>query len=52
MIVSSIAATVLVEQLPPAKETPFLFTPVFWGSISTGVIAVVIAFIFLFRDRR
>ncbi|MEQ9668424.1 DUF308 domain-containing protein [Coleofasciculus sp. G2-EDA-02] len=51
LIVSSIAATVLVEQLPPAKDTPFFFTTVFWGSISTGVITVVIAFILLFRDR-
>ncbi|HBB35488.1 MAG TPA: hypothetical protein DDZ80_20995 [Cyanobacteria bacterium UBA8803] len=51
LAISCITATVLVEQMPPAQETPFFLTVVFWGSICTGLIAVAIALVGFSRHR-
>ncbi|NEO99284.1 MAG: hypothetical protein F6K58_11490 [Symploca sp. SIO2E9] len=49
---SGIAVTILIEQYPPPKETLFLQTRAFWGSLLAGAIAVIILWGFLRLIRR
>jgi hypothetical protein len=44
---SQIASSVLVSQFPPAAKTPFIITPAFYGSVLTGLLTSIIAWILL-----
>lgn len=49
---SQIASSVLVSQFPPAAKTPFIITPAFYGSVLTGLLTSIIAWILLTKIRR
>ncbi|MBE9127419.1 MULTISPECIES: hypothetical protein [unclassified Coleofasciculus] len=47
LVISLMAAAVLIEQFPPATDVPFFLTSAFLGGIVAGLIPVAIAFVIL-----